>query len=118
MRAIKYIFLTLPFVLFCCQRPSQATSITQEEVIPTDTIAQIPLDSVERLINEPSREKITFTMDSLWKYHDLNLATYEILKNTLQYLEQEQKPSAIDPNTRITMEYYKELILIEKLIYF
>ncbi|MBQ1689306.1 MAG: bis(5'-nucleosyl)-tetraphosphatase (symmetrical) YqeK [Lachnospiraceae bacterium] len=92
--------------------------VTDEDVLNSirfHTTGRVNMTQLEKIIFiadyiEPTRREIPgLDQCRAYAFQDLNLATYEILKNTLQYLEQEQKPSAIDPNTRITMEYYKEL---------
>lgn len=56
---------------------------------------------------EPGRDKAP-NLDNIRKlaFTDIDLATYEILKDTLGYLE--AKPGNMDPMTKKAYEYYKE----------
>lgn len=63
---------------------------------------------------EPSR-KMQDGLDEIRRisFDNLDMAVYLILKNTLEYLQDDGKRD-IDPQTEKAFEYYKKLIIIQK----
>lgn len=91
--------------------------IRDKEIISSilnHTTGKPDMDLLEKIIFiadyiEPRRDRAAF-LDERRKmaFIDIDRATYEILKDTLEYLE--SKPGNIDPMTEKAYEYYKQLI--------